>query len=137
MLSRRDSRVLLGGIAVALVAAAGLIGFEYVYEQGDLRDRAEAITGGDAARGKQLLSSYGCGGCHNIPGVAQAQGMVGPPLDTIGARGFIAGRLENTPANMERWIENPQEMSPGTAMPNLGVGHRDARDMTAYLYTRS
>jgi cytochrome c1 len=38
---------------------------------------------------------------------------------------------------MERWIRDPQHVSPGTAMPDLGVGEGDARDITAFLYTRA
>jgi cytochrome c1 len=38
---------------------------------------------------------------------------------------------------MQQWIRNPQHVSPGTAMPDLNVGERDARDITAFLYTRA
>jgi cytochrome c1 len=63
--------------------------------------------------------------------------MVGPPLDGIALRAIIAGRLSNPPANMEKWIRDPQHVSPGTAMPDLNVGEDDARDITAFLYTRA
>ena len=36
---------------------------------------------------------------------------------------------------MIRWIENPPAIDPKTAMPNMGVTVRDARDIAAYLYT--
>lgn len=36
---------------------------------------------------------------------------------------------------MIRWIENPSAIDPKTAMPNMGVTVRDARDIAAYLYT--
>jgi cytochrome c1 len=49
---------------------------------------------------------------------------------------MIAGRLGNSPDNLQRWIRDPQAVSPGTAMPDLNVGERDARDITAFLYTR-
>ena len=38
---------------------------------------------------------------------------------------------------MEHWIRDPQQVSPGTAMPDLDVGEGDARDITAFLYTRA
>jgi cytochrome c1 len=50
-------------------------------------------------------------------------------------RSFIGGELANTPANMVRWIEDPQTVEPNTAMPNLGLGEQSARDIAAYLYT--
>jgi cytochrome c len=137
MLSQRDSRIALGGMVALLVVAAAGAGLQYHREQVKVRDRAEAITGGSAARGQALFSAYGCGGCHSLTGVPQAHGQVGPPLDTIGARAMIAGKLDNTPDNLERWIRDPQSVTPGTAMPRMGVRADQARDLAAFLYTRS
>lgn len=36
---------------------------------------------------------------------------------------------------MMLWIEHPQRMKPGTAMPDLAVSGGDAYDMAAYLAT--
>jgi cytochrome c2 len=89
---------------------------------------------GDAERGKLLLRQYGCGACHSIPGVAVAKGNVGPPLEEIAKRVYLAGVLPNTPENMKRWIRNPREIDPRTAMPDLQVPEPHALDMVAYLY---
>lgn len=35
----------------------------------------------------------------------------------------------------QRWLREPQRVNPDSAMPDLGVSERDARDMAAYLYT--
>jgi cytochrome c2 len=96
---------------------------------------ASALTGGDPRRGNALARRYGCGSCHRIPGVAGAAGTVGPPLDAIAARSYLAGRLPNTPANLIRWVQHPHAVEPGTAMPELGVTDADARDLAAYLET--
>jgi cytochrome c1 len=87
-------------------------------------------------KGRLAIERYGCGACHTIPGVPGARGMVGPPLATVGGRMLIAGMLTNTPQNLVRWIQGPQAVAPGNAMPNLGVSASDARDIAAYLYTR-
>lgn len=87
-----------------------------------------------AERGKQLLWQYGCGACHRIEGVAGAQGNVGPPLDNIAKRVYLAGVLPNTRENLVRWIMAPQEIDPLTAMPDTGVTETQARDIAAYLY---
>jgi cytochrome c len=89
---------------------------------------------GDAARGRELLQQYGCGYCHTIPGVHAARGNIGPPLDDVGRRVYIAGSLPNTPQQMALWIRFPQSYRPGTAMPDLHVRADDARDMAAQLY---
>ena len=93
-----------------------------------------AGVAGDPERGKLLLRQYGCGSCHTIPGVAAAKGNVGPPLEAIGSRVYLAGMLPNTPQNMVRWIRAPQDIDPRTAMPNLQVPEQHAQDMVAYLY---
>jgi cytochrome c2 len=90
---------------------------------------------GDAERGRLLLRQYGCVSCHRIHGVAGKPGDVGPPLDGIARRVYLAGVLPNTPENMARWIRNPQEYEPRTVMPDMQVGEDQARDMVAYLYT--
>lgn len=99
--------------------------------------KAEAtpVPGGDPERGRQQIAAYGCGSCHLVPGVKQAEGMVGPPLIAFSRRAYIAGQLPNTADNLIRWIVAPQQVEPGTAMPDLGVGEGVARDMAAYLYT--
>jgi cytochrome c len=93
------------------------------------------MTGGDVTRGRAALAKYGCGTCHTIPGVNGANGLVGPPLTGIASRAYLAGRLPNSPGNMQRWIQHPQEVDPGQVMPEMGVGASDARDIVAYLYT--
>ncbi|GJG86014.1 hypothetical protein tb265_11950 [Gemmatimonadetes bacterium T265] len=94
-----------------------------------------AVDGGDPGRGARALGAYGCGACHEIPGVAGAYGAAGPPLTAFGRRTSVAGVLPNTADDLVRWIERPQRVLPGNAMPDLGVTDREARDMAAYLYT--
>ncbi len=48
---------------------------------------------------------------------------------------IIAGLLPNTPENLEAWLENPQAIVPGNAMPNMELKKDEARDIATYLYT--
>jgi cytochrome c1 len=98
-------------------------------------DEAARVTGGDPRRGVTAMQSYGCGGCHSIPGVPGATGLVGPPLDNIASRVYLGGHLTNSPQNMIRWIRFPQQVDPRNAMPDMGINEPDARDIAAYLYT--
>jgi cytochrome c len=95
----------------------------------------QQVPGGNPERGAHLIQQFGCGGCHTIPGIRGADGLVGPPLTRFGARSYIAGELTNNGANLQRWIHDPQAVEPGTAMPNLGVSDIDAQDIAAYLFT--
>lgn len=90
---------------------------------------------GDPSRGRLLVEAYGCGSCHEIPGVSNARGQVGPPLDKFGLRHYIAGAVLNNPDNLTAWLYAPEAIEPGTAMPSVGASVEDARHMAAYLLT--
>ena len=96
---------------------------------------ARYVTGGDIQRGRVAIRQYGCQTCHVVPGVTGADALVGPPLNGIADRLYLAGILPNTPKYMIQWLRNPQGIDSLSAMPDLGVTERDARDIAAYLYT--
>lgn len=93
------------------------------------------VPEGDPGRGAVLITEYGCAACHAVPGVKGADGLVGPPLTRFGSRSYIAGEMVNSGPNLQRWIQDPQAVEPGTAMPDLDVTPDDARDIAAYLFT--
>jgi cytochrome c1 len=117
--------------------ALGAAMLMYGCEGGRSEPRYAAADGGDPQRGAQLISQFGCGSCHTIPGVRAADGTVAPPLNFFSRRSFIAGELPNTFDNLVRWLRNPPAIEPGTAMPVLGLTEAQARDVAAYLYTLS
>ena len=116
-------------VLVAALFAAGCT------PQAKIREEARTLTGGDPEKGVAAIARYGCAACHVIPGIRGAAGTVGPPLTAIASRGYLAGHLPNSPANMMLWIQQPQHIDRRTAMPNMGVTDEDARNITAYLYT--
>jgi cytochrome c2 len=118
-----NARPLAAAVVVAVVALAGC------------DDALRTHAAGDPGNGRLLLRQFGCGDCHVIAGVAAAQGQVGPPLTGVAHRVYLAGRLPNTPDNMVRFIRAPHAVDPRTAMPDLQVTERHARDMTAYLHS--
>ncbi len=97
------------------------------------KKREEVPAKADKERGKKAIEQYACVTCHEIPGVTGATVPVGPSLRKLASRTYVAGLLPNTSANLVRWIRAPQALKPGTAMPDLGVSERDARDMAAFL----
>jgi cytochrome c len=121
-----------GAILVAAVTAA--VGLAACVSTPQ-RTPPPQVVGGDPHRGAQDIERYGCGGCHVIPGIREADGTVGPPLTDFADRGYIAGELPNNGDNLVRWLMDPQSVEPGTAMPNLGVTEDQARDIAAYLFT--
>ncbi|MEO8925456.1 MAG: c-type cytochrome [Caldimonas sp.] len=128
--TRRSYRTLALAIGAGVTALAMLAAPAVVFA-----GPAWRVVGGNAQHGPPLIVAYGCAACHTVPGVKEARGNVGPPLTRFGDRTYIAGMLRNTPANLVRWIRDPQGVLPGNAMPNMGVTEAEARDIAAYLYT--
>jgi cytochrome c oxidase subunit 2 len=84
----------------------------------------------DAIAGAGLFQQYVCQACH-AAGVA-----VGPDLDHLASRRMLAaGVLPNTPANLVRWLRDPQALKPGSLMPDFHLTDADARKLVAYLET--
>ncbi len=90
---------------------------------------------GAAQRGRAAIQQYACPTCHVIPGIRGPDAQVGPPLNGIAEQVYLAGVLLNNPTHMIEWLRHPQKVKPLSAMPDLGVTERDARDIAAYLYT--
>jgi cytochrome c2 len=92
------------------------------------------VAGGNPELGRLLVGSFGCNACHEIPGIGQPQGSVGPTLVGFGRRAYIAGRLPNRPATLTAWLQDPPAFEPETAMPAVGLDEAEARHIAAFLY---
>ena len=130
-----DNQHMVGAMACALMCGLMAVAIGLSACSRDVTREAAELTGGDPARGQVAIRHYGCPSCHTIPGVPGAYGLVGPPLGGIANRVYIAGMLPNTPDNMIRWIQAPQQVHEHTAMPNMGITESEARDIAGYLYT--
>jgi len=95
---------------------------------------APVARASDIERGAAALAAYGCGACHRIPGIAGARGNVGPSLEGLARRVYLAGLVPNTEAGLAHWIQTPQQIAPASAMPDMQVGADEARVMAAYLH---
>jgi mono/diheme cytochrome c family protein len=86
---------------------------------------AKQFTPAMAASGKKLYQEkYQCQSCHTI---GNTGGYVGPNLNNAG--NWL------TPAWIEAWLRNPQELQPGTIEPRREFSSEEVRDLTAYLTT--
>lgn len=114
---------------------AGLIVASLAIALSGCHEDHRVAMSGNVNHGIALIQKNGCGTCHVIPGVEGADGLVGPPLTMMARRIYIAGVRRNTPDNMVAWLQNPQAIVPGNAMPNMGLSRQDAHDVASYLYT--
>jgi len=129
--------VLFAFVLVVLGFAAGAtsLGVQRWQTQRRAETAAHELTGGDVQRGKAAFLRHGCGACHAIRNLQPAQGGVGPPLNGVATRAFLAGRLANDPQQLTAWVRHPQALQPGVGMPDTGLSEAEARDVAAYLYT--
>lgn len=101
------------------------------------RERLPAQVPVDSAAsvGQSVFMSKGCWACHAIRGTAAA-GMSGPDLTHLASRRTIAaGTLTNTPANLARWIANPQGIKPANKMPRVPLSSQQLSAIVGYLGT--
>lgn len=83
--------------------------------------------------GKQIVEAK-CAACHLVEGTL-AQGAVGPELTNFANAAEIAAVVQNDEENLRAWLANPQELKPGTQMPNLNLTEAEIDALVAYLYT--
>jgi len=84
-----------------------------------------------------VFAREGCIDCHALRIGASGQPVgrqLGPDLTHVGSRLTLgSGILENTPANMARWIEDAQALKPGNAMPSQPMDRPSLQAVAAYL----
>jgi cytochrome c1 len=117
---------------LALLAVAGALA---ACGAQDVGGAAAPGAVGDPAQGAAVINQAQCGACHEIPGIPDAHGLVGPSLAKFGRRTMVAGMLPNTPDALAHWLRDPQSVTPGNGMPDTHLTERQARDVAAYLYT--
>ncbi|MGM0576395.1 MAG: c-type cytochrome [Myxococcota bacterium] len=91
---------------------------------GDEAKSAGAATKGQAHVGdRPEIFSQLCTACHSLGG---SGGNVGPALDGVGAR-------FDDPEELNAWLEDPQSVKPGTAMPDLGLSEAQRDELVTFL----
>jgi cytochrome c oxidase subunit 2 len=84
-------------------------------------------------RGMDIFVHGQCASCHTIAGT-DAAGQTAPDLTHFGGRATIAaGLLHNSPQNLDRWLTDPQQLKPGTNMPEVTLSPEDRAALVAYL----
>lgn len=85
--------------------------------------------------GRGLVIDYGCTSCHEIPGILGVRGSIGPSLEHVASKYYLAGELPNSSENLRRWIQHPHSINANTVMPDMHVTDADAADIDLFLET--
>jgi len=75
-----------------------------------------------ASRNRPQVFNQMCLACHSLGGQG---GKVGPALDTVGDR--------MSKEQFQTWLDNPQLVKPGTAMPDLPLSKEQIVELSAFL----
>ena len=97
-----------------------------------------------AVQGMELFEGDAqCWSCHKIDGSERAKGTKGPVLTHVASRRHIAaGLIDNSQANLRRWLSDPNEVKPGNIMardaavynnPDKALSEPDISALVAYL----
>ena len=82
----------------------------------------EPLLAGGGYSGKSLFSQKGCTKCHQAEGIG-----TGMDLARIGSRPGISESY------LEEFLENPQQVKPGTTMPSPNLNSDEAQALANYL----
>ncbi len=94
-----------------------------------------AVQDPAVAEGRQAFESQSCVSCHVVRGTS-AQGKFGPDLTHLMSRDTLAsGVIDNTPANLKLWIQDPDYVKPGSLMPAMQLSDDQIDKIVAYLTT--
>jgi cytochrome c oxidase subunit 2 len=85
--------------------------------------------------GQQVFERGPCSLCHSISG-SQAHGGVGPDLSHFASRRTVAaGAAPMSRAALVSWIEDPNQLKPGSHMPPVSLTRGDLNAVVDYLET--
>ena len=90
------------------------------------------------ARGELIFETTGCQGCHIVDGNG---GTLGPDISFVGDKSIhdfdFSHFPRDGPRTISAWLERhflePDEISPGTIMPDMNLNQEDAAALTAFV----
>jgi cytochrome c oxidase subunit 2 len=86
-----------------------------------------------ASKGAELFRTMSCVDCHAFGSVGTRH-AIGPDLTEVSRRSTLgAGVMLNSPAQLRRWLENPQAIKPGSKMPNFRLTTDQIDALIAYF----
>ena len=85
--------------------------------------------GGDPEKGKELIKTVGCMGCHGVEGLKEESEKVGAY-----AGPYLTGTGSKVDADwLVSWLKKPSHYQENTIMPSFRLNDKEAGHITAYL----
>jgi cytochrome c oxidase subunit 2 len=103
---------------------------------GTLASQGQALFTGANGQGGSCIACHTINGLQNPATGDPLNATGGPNLTHFASRDCFAGCfLDNTPANVSRWLEDPPAVKPGSWMPDYNLTPDQIKALTAYLET--
>jgi mono/diheme cytochrome c family protein len=102
---------------------------EYLWNSSNSYKPFQKYKGGSKSRGKELIQTVGCIGCHMVEGLDE-------PYNTVKNRKgtYLTGSGSKlNPDWLVSWLKKPSHYDPTTSMPSFRLTDKDANDITAYI----
>lgn len=91
-----------------------------------------SYKGGSAEKGKELIETIGCVGCHMVEGIDEKWNAVGERKGT-----YLTGLGSKVnPDWLVSWLKKPSHYQPDTVMPSFRLTDQEANDIASYLLSK-
>lgn len=102
---------------------------EYIIKTAKEYKPFQKYAGGDAAKGKALIETVGCVGCHMVEGIDDKWNAVGQRKGT-----YLTGTGSKVdPDWLVSWLKKPSHYQEDTVMPSFRLTDKEANDIASYL----
>lgn len=102
---------------------------EVIWDKSESYTPLTKYSGGNPAKGKELIKSVGCLSCHGVEGLEEESELIGAY-----AGPYLTGTGSKVdPDWLVSWLIKPSHYQEDTIMPSFRLSNQEANDMAAYL----
>ncbi|MCH7887603.1 MAG: c-type cytochrome [Candidatus Marinimicrobia bacterium] len=105
---------------------------DYIFAKSESENYSNLPRRGNARRGKELVETLGCFGCHKLDGSYEEDAGELVSRREFGPNLFGLSSKVNQKW-LYHWLKNPEQYFPETVMPRMRLSDREASDITSYL----
>ncbi len=107
---------------------------DYLWSKSTAKTLPAGRAPGNVDRGKQLVESVGCFGCHAVGPIQETADRT----QTRRRHGYnLASEGSKVSASwIYNWVKDPKQVWPETKMPSLRLTDDEAADVTAYVFSQ-
>lgn len=102
---------------------------EYIARTSKSYKPTQKFVGGNADKGRELIETIGCVGCHSVDGIDEKFAKIG---EKSGPNLVHLGTKVN-PDWLVSWLKKPDHYDPTTIMPSFRLTDKEANDIAAFL----